>query len=103
MQAAQGRGQESSDLKNRKVSFGWQVGNGQHPRQQQEEEGRCQPRVTSEGGGKGRQTHVHFSKKAQWQSDLKRMSSVPLPWSGGPVALETAGLQMVLETGFQAS
>lgn len=39
MKAAQRRGHESWDLKNRRVSFRLKVGNGQHSRQQQEKEG----------------------------------------------------------------
>lgn len=104
MKAAQGRGQENSDLKNRKVPFGLQVGNDQHPRQQQEKEGRCQLRVTSWGGEKGQQTHFNFSKKAHWQpSVLKQIHCVTLPWSSGSVAPRgQLALQIVLETGFQA-
>lgn len=47
MKGAQRRGLESWDSKNREVSFRLKVGNGQHSRQQQEKEGRCQLRATS--------------------------------------------------------
>lgn len=48
-------------------------------------------KVISRGGKKGQQTHLNFSKKAQWQPDRKQMRRVPLPWRGDPAALGAAG------------